>query len=58
MSKAMNCVYGTKVLSKLTANFKFVRCCHGNGSRKEQTAKMVVFIMFWTIFLEIYSVFW
>ena len=51
MSDTMNYVCGTKDLSKLVANFKFVHCCHGNRSRKNQTAKMVVF-MFWTIFLE------
>ena len=45
--KTMDCVCGTKVLSKLIANSKFV-----HWSRKDQTAKMVVFIMFWTIFLE------
>ena len=52
MSETMDCVCGTKDLSKLTANFKFVHYCHGNRSRKDQIAKMVVFIMFWTIFLE------
>ena len=53
MSEAMDCACGTKNLSKLLiANFKFVHCCHGNRSRKDQSAKMVVYIMFWTIFLE------
>ena len=37
---------------KTNSKFKFVHCCHGNKSRKDQTAEMVVFIMFWTIFLE------
>ena len=46
MPKTMDCVYGTKVLSKLMENFKFVHCCHANKSRKGQTAKTVVFIMF------------
>ena len=52
MSETMDCVCGKKDLSNLIAKFKFVHCCHGNRSGKDQTAKMVVFIMFWTIFLE------
>ena len=60
----MDCVRGKKDLSLLIANFKFLNCCHGNRSRKDQTAKMVVSILFWTIFLEkkcshqIVSAFW
>ena len=52
MSETMDCVCGTKDLSKLIANFKFLHRCHGNRSRKDQTAKMVVFISLWNIFLE------
>ena len=52
MSETMDCVCGTKDLSLLIANFNFLHCCHGNRSRKNQTAKMVVFILFWNIFLE------
>ena len=51
MSETVDCVCGTKDLSKLIANFKFVHCCHGNRIRKDQTAK-IVFLMFWIIFLE------
>ena len=29
---------------------KFVHCCHGNRNRKDQTAKAVVFVMFWKFF--------
>ena len=43
MSETVDCVCGTKDLSKLIANFKFVHCCHGNRIRKDQTAKIVVF---------------
>ena len=52
MSETMDCVCGTKDLSKIKANFKFLHYCHGYRSRKGQTAKMVVFILFWNIFLE------
>ena len=59
MSQTMECICGLKDLSKLIANVisnlytvAMVTGCHGNRSRKDQTAKMVVFIMFWTIFLE------
>ena len=37
---------------KLIANFEFLYCCRGNRSRKDQTAKIVLFITFKTIFLE------
>ena len=53
MSERKNCVCGTKDFSKLIANFKCVHCCHGNRTKKDQKAKMVAFIMFWGIFLEI-----
>ena len=46
MSETMDCVYFTKDFSKLIASFEFVYCCHNNRSRKDQTAKMVVFITF------------
>ena len=52
MSETMDCVYFTKDFSKIIANFEFVYCCHGNRSGKDQTAKMVLFITFYTIFLE------
>ena len=52
MSEIMDCVCGTKDLSSLMENFKFVHCCHGNRSGKDQTVKMVILTMFWTIFLE------
>ena len=52
MSETNNCDCFKKDSSKLIANFKFVYCCHGNRSRKDQTAKLVVFIMFQSIFLE------
>ena len=42
MSETKDCACGTKDLSKLIANFKFVHCCLGNRSRKDQTAEMVV----------------
>ena len=53
MSETKDCICGTKDFSKLIANFKFVHCCQGNRSRKNQTAKMVVLKMFWGIFFEI-----
>ena len=43
MSETMDCVCFTKDFLKLLANFEFVYCCHGNMSRKDQTAKMVLF---------------
>ena len=46
MSETIDCVCFTKDFSKLIVNFKFVYCCHGNRSRKDQTAKMVLFITF------------
>ena len=55
MPETMNCVCGTKDFSKLTANLKFLLCCHDNSSRKYQTSKMFAFIMFWTLFLKFFS---
>ena len=52
MSETMDCVCFMKDFAKLIANFEFVYCCHGNRSRKDQTDKMVHFVMFYTIFLE------
>ena len=52
MLETNDCVWFTKDFSKLIANFKFVYCCHGNRSRKDQKAKMVVFVTFLSIFLE------
>ena len=52
MSETMDCVCFTKDFLKLIANFEFDYCCHGNRSRKDQTAKIVHFITFYTIFLE------
>ena len=46
MSETMDCVCFTKDFSKLIANLEFLYCCHGNRSRKDQTAKMVLFITF------------
>ena len=46
MSETMDCVCFKKDFSKLIANFEFVYCYHGNRSRKNQTAKMVLFITF------------
>ena len=46
MPETIDCVCFTKDFLKLTANFEFVYCCHGNRSRKDQTAKTVLFIMF------------
>ena len=51
MSEAKECICGTNDYSKLIANFKFVHCRHGNRSRKDQTAKMVVFKL-WAFFLK------
>ena len=54
MSETKDCVCDTKNFSKLIANFQFVHFCHGNKSKKDQTAKMVfVFIMFWGNFFEV-----
>ena len=64
MSETKDCVCFIKNFLKLIANFKFVHCCHGNRSREDQTAKMVVFICFRLFFLkekcshQIYSVIW
>ena len=46
MSETIDCVCFTKDFAKLIANFEFVYCCHGNRSRKNQTAKIVLFITF------------
>ena len=46
MSETIDCVCFTKDFSKLIASFEFVYCCHVNGSRKDQTAKMVLFLTF------------
>ena len=46
MSETIDCVCFIMDFSKLIVNFKFLYCCHGNRSRKDQTAKMVLFITF------------
>ena len=50
MSKTMDCVCGTKILSKQIANFKFVHFCHGIKTETERNkqlnlAKMVGFFV-------------
>ena len=50
----MDCACDTKVLSKIIALFKFVHYCHGNRCRKDQTAKLVDFIMFKAIKFIVY----
>ena len=52
MSKQLIAFVLRRIFRNLIANFEFVYCCHGNRSRKDQTAKMVHFITFYTIFLE------
>ena len=46
VSETMDCVCFTKDFSKLIANFELLYCCHGSRSRKDQTAKIVLFITF------------
>ena len=48
MSETKDCVCGTEDFSKLI-EIKFVHCCNGNRGRKDQTAKIVVFMLSWGI---------
>ena len=38
MSRRIDCVCCTQALSKLIGSFKFVHCCLGKRSRKDQSA--------------------
>ena len=49
MSKIKDCVCGTEYLSKLVADLKVAHCCYGNRNRKDQTAKIIVFMRFCTV---------
>ena len=62
MSETMDRVCFMENFSKLIANFEFLYCCHGNRSKKDQTAKLVldhfpckrsVLIKFITYFVKI-----